>query len=57
MFLSFLLPLLGFIVGGIFKKKKHYRNYKACRKGAIAGLIFFGAIIVLFAIFLILAII
>ncbi|MBR6809307.1 MAG: ATP-binding cassette domain-containing protein [Clostridia bacterium] len=56
-FLSFLLPLLGFIVGGIFKKKKHYRNYKACRKGAIAGLIFFGAIIVLFAIFLILAII
>ncbi len=56
-FLSFLLPLLGFIVGGIFKKKKHYRNYKACRKGAVAGLIFFGAIIVLFAIFLILAII
>mgnify|MGYP003292856353 FL=1 len=56
-FLSFLLPLLGFIAGGIFKKKKHYRNYKACRKGAIAGLIFFGAIIVLFAIFLILAII
>ena len=56
-FLSFLLPLLGFIVGGIFKKKKHYRNYKACRKGAIAGLIFFGAILVLFAIFLILAII
>ena len=56
-FLSFLLPLLGFIVGAIFKKKKHYRNFKACRKGAIAGLVFYGVILVLFAIFLILAII
>ncbi len=56
-FLSFLLPLLGFLGGWFFKKKKHYRNYKACRKGAIAGLIFYGVILVLFAIFLILAII
>ena len=56
-FLSFLLPLLGFIAGGIFKKKKHYRNFKACRKGAIAGLVFYGVILVLFAIFLILALV
>ncbi|MBQ4640673.1 MAG: ATP-binding cassette domain-containing protein [Clostridia bacterium] len=56
-FLSFLLPLLGFLAGWLFKKKKHYRNYKACRKGAIAGLIFYGVVLVLFAIFLILAII
>ncbi len=56
-FLSFLLPLLGFLAGWLFKKKKHYRNFKACRKGAIAGLVFYGIILVLFAIFLILAVV
>jgi len=56
-FLSFLLPLLGFLGGWLFKKKKHYRNFKACRKGAIAGLVFYGVILVLFAIFLVLAVI
>ena len=56
-FLSFLLPLLGFLAGWLFKKKRHYRNFKACRKGAIAGLVFYGIILVLFAIFLILAVV
>ena len=54
--LSFLLPILGLIAGAIFKKKKYYRNYKACKKGAIAGLITFGVIVVLFALLLIAAV-
>ena len=55
-FLSFLLPILGFIVGGIFKSKHYYRNYKACKRGAIAGLITFGAILVLFGLLLLAAV-
>ncbi len=50
--LSFLLPVLGLIAGAIFKKKRYYRNYKACKKGAIAGLITLGALIVLFGLLL-----
>lgn len=56
-FLSFLLPLIGFLAGYIFKKKRHYRNCIACWKGAIAGLVCYGVIIVLFAFFLLLAVI
>ena len=55
-FLSFLLPILGFIAGGIFKSKHYYRNYKACKRGAIAGLITFGAILVLFGLLLLAAV-
>ncbi len=54
--LSFLLPILGLIVGWIFKSKRHYRNYKACKKGAIAGLITIGAILVLFCLLLVAAV-
>ena len=55
-FLSFLLPIVGLIVGWIFKGKKYYRNYKACKKGAIAGLITFGAILALFGLLLLAAV-
>ena len=54
--LSFLLPIPGLIAGAIFKRKYHYRNYKACKKGAIAGLITFGAILVLFGLLLVAAV-
>lgn len=54
---SFLLPLIGLIAGLIFKKKKYYRNYKACKKGAIIGFSTLGAIVLLFLFFLLLAII
>lgn len=54
---SFLLPIFGLIAAGIFKHKKYYRNYKACRKGALIGLGIIGAIIILFLIFLLLSII
>ena len=54
--LSFLLPIIGFIVGGIFKSKRYYRNYKACKKGAIAGLITLGALLALFGLLLLAAV-
>lgn len=47
---SFLLAPIGLIAGAIFKKHKHIRNYKACKKGAIAGLITLGSIIAIFGI-------
>ena len=55
-FLSFLLPPLGLIGGLIFRKFKHIRNWKACKKGAIAGLVTFGSIIGLFGLALLSAI-
>ena len=55
-FLSFLLPLLGLIAGVVFRKFNYIRNYKACKKGAIAGLITFAAIVLFFALMLWLAV-
>ena len=55
--LGFLLPVIGLILGFVFKGHKHYRNYKACLKGAIAGFIFIGVILVIFALLLILAVV
>ena len=45
---SFFLPPIGLIAGWIFKKKNHIRNFKMCRKGAIAGLCTLAAIIAIF---------
>ena len=56
-FASFLLAPLGLIAGWIFKKNRYYRNYKACKKGALAGLITLGTIIALFGVMLLLALI
>ena len=53
--LSFVLPLLGLIGGLIFKKFNHIRNYKACKKGAIIGIITFAAVVAFFALMLLLA--
>ncbi len=49
---SFFLPVFGLIGGFIFRKFKHIRNYKACLKGAIAGLATVGSIVALFGILL-----
>lgn len=56
-FLSFLLPVIGIIAAQVFKKKRYYRNYKACRKGAIIGFVLIGIILVLFLLLLLLAVI
>lgn len=53
---SFFLPPVGLIGGLIFKKYKHIRNYKACFKGAIAGLCTLGAILAIFGLALISAV-
>lgn len=50
--LSFLLPPVGLILGLIFRKFKHFRNWKACKKGALACLGILGAIVVLFGLLL-----
>jgi oligopeptide transport system ATP-binding protein len=51
-FASFLLPPIGLIAGLIFKKHKYIRNFKACKRGAIIGLLTAGAIVVLFLLLL-----
>ncbi len=38
----------GFIAGAVFKKHNYIRNYKACKKGAVAGLVTFGIVVGLF---------
>ncbi len=53
--LSFFLPILGLIGAIVFKKKRYYRNYKACRKGTIIGFVTLAVIIALFALLLFLA--
>ena len=47
-FIPVIGTIAGFIAGAIFKKHNYIRNYKACKKGAIAGIVTFGAIIGLF---------
>ena len=54
--LSFLLPLLGLIAAAVFKKFKHFRNYKACKKGALIGLGVIAAVILFFLLMLLLAV-
>lgn len=55
--LAFILPILALIVGQVFRRKNYIRNYRACRQGAIYGLIFRGGLILLFILLLILAVI
>lgn len=55
--LSFLLPLLGLPAAYIFKAHNYIRNFKMCKRGAIAGFITLGVIIVIFLILLLLAVI
>ena len=54
--LSFFLPILGLIAAVIFRKCDYIRNYKACKKGAIIGLIVIAAIVVIFLLLLLLSI-
>ncbi len=54
---AFFLPIVGLIAGWIFRHHNYIRNYKACRKGAIIGLIVFAAIVLLFVIALLLTLI
>lgn len=53
--LSFLLPLLGLIGGFVFRHFKHYKNAKACFKGALICLGVLAVVIAFFALMLLLA--
>ena len=55
--LSFFLPVIGIIAALIFKHHRYYRNYSACKKGAVAGFIVLGVILVLFLIGLLLVVV
>ena len=55
--LSFFLPIPGLIAAFIFRKINHIRNYRACKRGAIAGLITLGVIVVIFLLLILLAVI
>ena len=50
--LSLFIPILGLLLGFTFKHFKHFRNYKACLKGALTGLGILGALIAFFALML-----
>ena len=50
--LSLFIPLLGLLVGFTFKHFKHFRNYKACLRGALTGLGIIGALILFFGLML-----
>ena len=52
LFRSFFLPVLGLIGALLFKKFRHTRNYKQCRKGAVAGFVVLGVIVLLFLLLL-----
>ncbi|MBQ4370265.1 MAG: peptide ABC transporter ATP-binding protein, partial [Oscillospiraceae bacterium] len=45
--LSFILSILGLIGAGIFRRLNYIRNFKVCRKGALAGLaVKFGIVLI-----------
>ena len=54
---SFFLPVVGLVASLIFKRFKHKKNAKACMKGAIVGFATCGAILLIFLLLLLLAII
>ena len=54
---SFILPLLGLIAMAVFNHFHHTRNARACKSGAVAGLIFLGAIMLIFLLLIVLAVV
>ncbi len=56
-FFSFLLPILGLPAAYLFRKNNYIRNFKMCKKGAVAGFITIGVLIVLFLLLLLIAVI
>ena len=54
-FIPIVGTIAGFIASAIFKKHNYIRNHKACKKGAIAGICTLGAIIGLFGLALLYA--
>jgi len=55
-FFAFFLPLIALFAGHIFRTKNYIRNYKACKKGAIIGLVFRAVVIVLFLLLILISV-
>lgn len=55
--LSFLLPIFGVIAAFAFRHYNYIRNYKACKKGAIAGFVTIVVLILLLLLLILLAVI
>ena len=55
--LAFLLPILGLLAGQVLKGRNYLRNFRALKKGAIAGLIFRLVLLALFGLLILLAIV
>ena len=55
--LAFFLPILGLIGALVFRHFHHFRNYKACMKGTVIGFILIGAILAIFLLLLLLAVV
>lgn len=53
---SFLLPPVGLLAAGLFKRFRYRRSYQACKKGALAGLAAIGTVVGLFCLLLVLAV-
>ena len=54
--LSFFLPVFGLTAAYIFRRRNYIRNYKACRKGALAFFACVGVLIVVLGIFMLIAV-
>lgn len=54
--LSFFLPVFGLIAAYIFRRRNYIRNYKACRKGALAFFACVGVLIVVLGIFMLITV-
>ena len=55
--LAFLLPILGLIAGQVLKGRNYLRNFRALKKGAIAGIVFRLVLLALFGLLILLAIV
>ena len=55
-FLAFLLPILCLIAGQVYKSKNYINNFKALKKGAIAGLIFRLVLLIIFVLLIVISV-
>ncbi len=55
-FIPVIGTIAGFIAGAVFKRHNYIRNYKACRRGAIAGLVLLGVVVGIFGLALLRAV-
>ena len=55
-FLAFFLPILGLIAGQIYRSKNYINNFKALKKGAIAGLVLRLVLVIFFLLLLLISV-